>query len=57
MDIIMEISVVHGQPLLLYSDNKYEPKNQHSCPLLALSRIANTRQTVASKLLYKHDIL
>ena len=29
----MEISVVRGQPLLLYSENKYKPKKQHSCPL------------------------
>ena len=28
MDTIMEISVVHGQPLP-YSENYYEPKKQH----------------------------
>ena len=59
MDTIMEIYVVHGQPLLLYSENQYEPKKQHSSPLywLDLSRVTNTRQPVASKLSYKYDIL
>ena len=50
---IREISVAHGQPPLLYSENYYKPpQQQHSCPLrwLALSRIADTRQPVASKL-------
>ena len=55
----MEISVVRGQPLLLYSENKYKPKKQHSCPLdwLALSHLTNPHQPVTSKLSYKHDIL
>ena len=59
MHKIMEISVAHEEPLLLYSENQHEPKKQHSCPLcwLALSRVTNTRQPVAFKLLYKHDIL
>ena len=57
MDTIMEISVVHGQPLF-YSEN-YEPKKQDSCPLrwLALSHVTNTRRPVAFKLSYKQDIL
>ena len=51
MDTIMVISVVHGQPLLLYSENQYEPKKNHSCSLcqLSLSRITNALQPVASK--------
>ena len=59
MDAIMEISVVHGQPLLLYSENQYQSQKQHPCSLywLALLRVTNTRQPVASKLSYKHDIL
>ena len=59
MDTIKEISAAHSQPPLLYSENWYEPQQQHSCPLrwLALSRIANTSQPVASRLSYKHDIL
>ena len=58
-DTIMENSVLHGQPLLFYSDEQCEPKKQHCCSLcwLALSRVTNTRQPVTSKLLYKHDIL
>ena len=54
MDTIMDISVAHGQPLLLFSENSYEPKKQHSCPLpwLAFSRITNTHQPVAFKLSY-----
>ena len=28
METVMEISVVHGQPLLLYIENYYEPKKQ-----------------------------
>ena len=31
MDTIMEISVVQGQPLLLYSDNQNEPQKLRSC--------------------------
>ena len=56
-DTIMEISVTHGEPPLLYSANKHH-KKQHSCPILwlVLSRITNTRQPVAFKLTYKHDI-
>ena len=43
----------------VYSENMYEPQQQHSCPdlWLALSRIANNRQLMVSKFLYKHDIL
>ena len=55
MDTIMEISVAHDQPTLLL-----ESQQQHfCCPLrwLALPRIANPHQPVASKLSYKHDIL
>ena len=59
MDAIMEISVVHGQTYLLYSENYHEPQQLPFCPLLwlALSRTANTCQPVAFKLSYKHDIL
>ena len=59
MNTVMEISVVHGQPLLLYSENWYEPKKQHSFPLcwLALPRITHTHQPMASKLSCKHDII
>ena len=59
MDTIMEISLAHGEPLFLYSENQHEPKKQHSCPLcwLVLSRVTNTHQPVAFKLSYKHDIL
>ena len=59
LDIIIEISVVHGQPLLLYSENWREPRKQRSCPLnwLALSHVRNNHQSVSSKLSYKHDIL
>ena len=58
MDTIMEISVEHGQPLILYSENQYEPQKQHSCSpcWLALSRVTNTHQPAASKLSYNHDI-
>ena len=59
INAILEISVAHGQPPLLYTENLYEPQQQHSSSLcwLALSRIANTLQSVASKLSNKHDIL
>ena len=58
IDTIMKISVEHGQPLILYSENQYEPQKQHSCSpcWLALSRVTNTRQPAASKLSYNHDI-
>ena len=58
-DTIMENSVLHGQPLLFYSDKQCEPQKQHCCSLcwLTLSRVTNTRQPVTSKLSYKHDIL
>ena len=57
IDTTMKISVVQGQPLLLYSE--YEPKKKLSCPLrwLALSRFTNICQPMASKSSYKHDIL
>ena len=44
--------------ILFYSENQYKPQQQHSysLPRLALLRIANTHQTVDSKLQYKHDI-
>ena len=59
MDTIMEISIADCQPTFLYNKNYYEPQQQHSCALhwLGLSRIANTRQPVNSKLSHKHDIL
>ena len=52
-------SVAHGQPPLLYRENEHEPQQQYSCPRcwLAVSRIANTLQPMASKISYKHDIL
>ena len=59
MDTIIEISVAHGPPLLLYSENYYVPQKQHLCPLrrLAVSHVTNTCQPVAFKLSYKNDIL
>ena len=59
MNKIMEISVAHGQPSLLYSEKQYKAQQQHSCPVrwLALQRIANTRQPMAFQLSCKHDIL
>ena len=46
MDTIMEIYFAHRQLPLLYTENLYEPQQQHPCPprWLALSHIANTRK-------------
>ena len=58
MDTIMEIYFAHRQLPLLYTENLYEPQQQHPCPprWLALSHTANTRKPVATKLSFEHDI-
>ena len=56
IDIVMGISVAQDQPPLLYSENQYEPQQQHSCLLrsLALSRISNACIPEISELSYKN---
>ena len=58
MDTIMEISLAHVQPPLLYSEQTTGTAGTFFSTLLVfLSRIANTCQPVTSKFLYKHYIL
>ena len=48
MDAIMEISASHGQPALVYSENQYQPQQQHFCPFRWLA-FSHTLQTVVNK--------